>query len=1043
MAKEQIKDIYSTSTLEDFISVLFTQFAQGRKPYEEKWLECWWNFIGQYNPNNKLQTTEGQQHRSRVFIRLTQQKVRAATAKVMDTLGTEIPFRLVPLVDNPKIEFDLAPIANAQKDIIRNQFKKIDLRDTFDTAMLEMAIYGTAILKGPVIEEHIVEGLQENVRNVLGWQVPMWQIPFKDYPRWRRTYVKQREKRVYPVSIWDFYTDNNADVCNKSIGAMEKHTYSPYEFQQIFFGNPEYNQENVVAAYNMACLPEEYRKLEVQQGQNYMGEQNPKDLKVTVVEYWGQAPYALVKPHLKEVPEGVSNKDTDLVECAVELACISSETDVLSSIKILKANLNPSGDRIFKVCPYIKNPGSPWGIGVAESIRDSQKLINSFARLTVDNKALSGNGMFAINKEQIDTRATKDGLKAYPGKVYFVKGDVRQAIVPLSFPDVTGGLEVAMDRFERWADEESGIPKYSQGEAANSYLNKMLDIYTKVPMADGSYKLLRDIEDGDMIVGKDGMPTKVLKAHKIHFPERAYEIKFKSGETIVAGGEHLWTIKTQSPKWKTIDTDSLYEFTQQHKTTVFVPRVQRAYTGQEMDLPLDPYILGVWLGDGHTYAPRVTTPDAYIVERLKEFAKEHGGEVKKDKTQNAGLATTYYVDGLYKPLRDLGLLRKSSDDDKEGKHIPEIYFRASYSQRLELLRGLMDTDGCHHSFNLTIFTQKEGQLLEDVIRLIASLGGFPKKCKTNPGKMAKEGIKYFNVNFQLPDNPFHLPKKANKWKAPQRCEDKQAITSIKLLPDVRLMRCLTVDAEDGLFCVGERFTVTHNTASGMAMIINQSNIYLKATIRNIDEFWIKPIVKAFNYLNEVDGSYPTEINYPLDVVPMGVDSLMEKGVKFENAMQLFQVAKETDLLPYINKTNALRLVSDLLDVKGLVVSEIEAQQITQSLQAQAMQASQASLSANIGSDLLAALTAEERAQVLQKMGVQADPQSDAKLLIKKAQNLELDTQAKIMVNDRKELGKAQGKAADNILGSMLDQEKEEKMPQQPRVTIENTNEAPE
>lgn len=702
MAKEQVKDIYSTSTLEDFISVLFTQMAQGRKPYEEKWQECWWNFIGQYNPNNKLQTTEGQQHRSRLFVRLTQQKARAATAKVMDTIGAEIPFRLVPLIENPKLEFDLTPIANAQKDIIRNQFKKINLRDVFDTAMLEMAIYGTAILKGPFVEEEIIEGLQENVRNVLGVQVPMWQIPFKNYPRWRRTYMKAREKKVVPVSIWDFYTDNNADVCNKSIGSMEKRTFSPYEFQQMFFGNDEYNQENVVAAYNMACLPEEYRKLEVQQGQNYMGEQNPKDLKVTVVEYWGQAPYSLVKPHLKEIPEGVSNKETDLVECSVVLACIANETDVLSSIKILKANLNPSGDRIFRVCPYIKNPGSPWGIGVAESIRDSQKLINSFARLMVDNKALSGNGMFAINKEQIDTRATKDGLKAYPGKVYFVKGDVRQAIVPLAFPDVTGGLEVAMDRFERWADEESGIPKYSQGEASSSFMNK--------------------------------------------------------------------------------------------------------------------------------------------------------------------------------------------------------------------------------------------------------------------------------------------------------------------------------------------------TAAGMSMIINQSNIYLKSTIRNIDEFWIKPIVKAFNYLNETDGSYPTEINYPLDVVPMGVDSLMEKGVKFENAMQLFQVAKETDLLPYINKTNALRLVSDLLDVKGLVVSEVEAQQITQALQAQAMQASQASLSANIGSDLLTALTAEERAQVLQKMGVQADPQSDAKLLIKKAQNLELDTQAKIMVNDRKELGKAQGKAADNILGSMLEEGKE---PQQPRVTVENVNEVPE
>lgn len=701
MAKEQIKDVYSTSTLEDFISVLFTQFAMGRKPYEEKWMECWWNFIGQYNPNLKLQTTEGQQNRSRVFVRLTQQKVRAASAKIMDTLGTEVPFKLVPLNDNPQTEYDLAKIASAQKDIIRNQFKKIDLRDTLDTAVIEMGVYGTAILKGPVVTEEITEGLEENVRTALGIQVPMWKIPFKNYPRWRRAYMKTKTKNVCSVPIWDFYTDNNADTAEKSIGNMEKHTYTPYEFQQIFFGNEEYNQENVVAAYNRASLPNEYNDEQIIQGQNYIGEQPPKDIKVTVVEYWGQAPYALVKPHLKEVPEGVSNKETDLVECSVTLACQYNDSDVISSIYILKAQLNPSGDRIFKVCPYIKNPGSPWGIGVAESIRDSQKLVNSLTRLMVDNKALSGNGMFAIQKEQLDTRATKDGLKVYPGKTFFVKGDVRQAIMPLSFPDVTGGLEVAIDRFERWADEESGIPKYSQGEAANSYLNK--------------------------------------------------------------------------------------------------------------------------------------------------------------------------------------------------------------------------------------------------------------------------------------------------------------------------------------------------TASGMAMIINQSNIYLKATIRNIDEFWIKPLVKAFNALNEVDGSYPNEINFPLDVVALGVDSLMEKGIKFENAMQLFQVAKETDLLPYINKTNALRLVSDLLDVKGLVVSEVEAQQITQSLQAQAMQASQASLSANIGSDLLHALTAEERAQVLQKMGVQADPQSDAKLLIRKAQDLELDTQAKIMVNDRKELGKAQGKAADNILGSMLEREKE---PQAPRVTVENVNETP-
>lgn len=703
VAKEKITDVYKTDSLEDFISVLYTQYAQGRKPYEEKWEECWWNFIGQYNPNKKLQKTEAQGHRSKIFVRITQNKVRSAQAKIMESIGMEVPFKLVPLNDNPVTEYKLEDIASAQKDIIRNQFRKINLRDTFDTATLEMGIYGTAILKGPVVTKRIVEDIELNTRQAFGFEVPMWKIPFRSYPKYRRIYKEIIDKEVYPVSIWDFYTDNNADSNNKAMGCIERHNYTPYEFQQIYMGDEEYNQENVIAAYNLATIPDYNQKLEVQQGYNYMGQQAPKDVKVTVLEYWGQAPFALLKPYLNEIPEGVSHKDTDLVECAVILAGTASEADTISQINILKANLNPSGDRIYRVCPFIKNPGSPYGIGVAESIRDSQMLINSFARLMVDNKALSGNGVFAINKEVIDTRATQDGLENYPGKVYFVKGDVRNAIMPMQFPDVTGGLEVAMDRFERWADEESGIPKYTQGESS-SFLNK--------------------------------------------------------------------------------------------------------------------------------------------------------------------------------------------------------------------------------------------------------------------------------------------------------------------------------------------------TATGMSMIINQSNIFLKTTIRNIDEFWIKPLAKAFNLLNEIDGSYPQEINYPLDVVPLGVDSLMAKEIKFENAMKLFQVAKETDLLPFINKTNALHLVSDLLDVKGLVVSDVEAQQISMALQQQAANASQATLSANIGKDLLSALTDMERAQVLQKMGVQADQNANAQLLIKTAQNLELETQAKIMVNDRKELGKAQGKAADNILDSMLFKEKQQE-PTTPTTVVENVNEVPQ
>jgi len=75
-----------------------------------------------------------------------------------------------------------------------------------------------------------------------------------------------------------------------------------------------------------------------------------------------------------------------------------------------------------------------------------------------------------------------------------------------------------------------------------------LDVNTPVPMADGTYKSLEHIVDGDKIIGRNGKPTLVIKAHPVQLPKRAYEIKFRSGDVVVAGGEHLWTFQTSKIK---------------------------------------------------------------------------------------------------------------------------------------------------------------------------------------------------------------------------------------------------------------------------------------------------------------------------------------------------------------------------------------------------------------------------------------------------------------------------------------------------------------
>jgi hypothetical protein len=453
-------------------------------------------------------------------------------------------------------------------------------------------------------------------------------------------------------------------------------------------------------------------------------------------------------------------------------------------------------------------------------LEDDQKELTNLSRLFVDSAAESAYATAVTNDQGFMQQWAQRAI----GDCLFVQGNPSDKVhferSPAADPNVLKAIELKEGKVER----KSGVSRYNQGIDADS-LNKMLCIHTPVPLADGDYIPLGQVEDGDRIIGADGKAVTVVKAHEIHNPERAYRIVFASGEEIFAGGEHLWTVQTECDKRlgksRTIDTDTMYAWKNKFSDNMYIPRVQRPEIENPETPPIDPYILGVWLGDGHSWSPRITTMDEHVVNRLKKWAADNGCEVSATKNQNSGKATTYYIKGcgFYSKMRALNLIRRGREDDYSviGKHIPEAYFHASYADRLELLRGLMDTDGCHHSGALCVFSQKDGRLLGDVTRLIESLGGWWNESTVDAGVLAKEGQKYVNITFHIFDNPFSLPAKADKWRAPMRNTTTQPIITIEPV-DIRPMRCLTVDAEDGLFCVGRKFTVTHNTATGISII---------------------------------------------------------------------------------------------------------------------------------------------------------------------------------------------------------------------------------
>ena len=485
----------------------------------------------------------------------------------------------------------------------------------------------------------------------------------------------------------------------------------------------------------------------------------------------------------------------------------------------------------------------------ADTIEIHQDLKTALVKQMIINVAQQNAGQRIVDAAHIDMDALIDGDEIVSANG--TNGPLANYVYAINTPQLSPQTMSLLEYAQNEIESQTGSTRYNQGLDSNS-LNKMLDIETPVPMADGTYKLLKDIVDGDRIVGRSGKPTTVLKAHTIHYPERAYNITFQSGEVIKAGGEHLWTVITQHGITKVCDTDTLYKYSKRNKANLYIPCVGAVEFESDSVLPIDPYILGYYLGDGHRHSCRITTPDKDVVEYFADWCKENGGEIKPCETgQNSGEAITYAVTGgLWQALKELEIVKRSGDEHEAVKHIPECYFHAPYKDRLELLRGLMDADGCHHSGALCIFSQQEGKLLDDVMRLIESLGMAPTKHFVDPGKGGFNTNKiHYNVHFSANVNPFGIARKANKWRPRKRCADKQKIISI-VPADVCLMRCLTVDADDGLFCVGRRFTVTHNTATGITAIFGAADKRAKLIARAIAENFYVPLVKAIILLNQ-------------------------------------------------------------------------------------------------------------------------------------------------------------------------------------------------
>jgi ATP-dependent Zn protease len=351
------------------------------------------------------------------------------------------------------------------------------------------------------------------------------------------------------------------------------------------------------------------------------------------------------------------------------------------------------------------------------------------------------------------------------------------------------------------------------------------------------WKSMGDMEVGDLVVGSSGRPTPVLGVHPRGEMD-VYKVMFNDGTSTECTGDHLWSVEALDPRMlpRTFTLGELMERKLRWSprgSAFYLPKLATVEFSSKVELSIDPYLLGLLLGDGgFTYTtPDFCTGDDENVASVEALVPA-GVSLTRHGPMNWWLSSgsrkgvpRSQPNPLTASLRQLELWGVSS----HGKFVPEAYKWASSERRLALLQGLMDTDGTrdYRRGNGPAFNSHSRRLTEDVAFLVRSLGGLARVKAKGDG---------WCVALDLPEGlvPFRLARKAAEYRT-SRKPFRKRIVNVEPVGR-KLVQCVTVQAEDGLY-VTDGFVVTHNSP---AMIDQVCSMALTSAQHDFREYFSRP-----------------------------------------------------------------------------------------------------------------------------------------------------------------------------------------------------------
>lgn len=408
-------------------------------------------------------------------------------------------------------------------------------------------------------------------------------------------------------------------------------------------------------------------------------------------------------------------------------------------------------------------------------------------------------------------------------------------------------LSIVCDALQDLADDKLDVLFI----ACPPRVGKLLADETPVLTRKG-WKIHGDLSVGDEVISPNGDFVKVTHVHPKNYAN--YRVLFSNGETVDCHENHEWVFYDRTiRKNRIVETKELLngvsigEIGKRGGRYRYSLPLKSILRGEKKELPVMPYSLGVWLGDGHNGTPTISTSilDSCVIDGIVADGYSQTNLIV-DKITNVAY---HSFSKLGYDLRRVGMCNSRRFAEK---HIPEEYLTASIEQRLELLAGLLDTDGClrrnEHRYD---FSTTSKQLKDDIVALISTFGWRTSVSKHDP-TTSTSGINGRKICYVVSFNPtMEIPCRIDRKQLKVFSKQRRiAVKGIISLKESKQGNCITVDG--GVYCVGKTLTPTHNSTIGTWF---DAWYGAKATV----EHWDKQSILAVGHNSSLVATFYEEI----------------------------------------------------------------------------------------------------------------------------------------------------------------------------------------